>query len=86
MKKKIKIDEQRSLNDRRLYDRRLKAATCCRHSPSPARPKAVVNSILTSIIPTCGQNLAYISDELSGYLFWLERRVRSASMITAEKV
>ena len=72
MKKKIKIDEQRSLNDRRLYDRRLKAATCCRHSPSPARPKAVIDNILTSIIPTFGQNLAYISDELLGVSFGLK--------------
>ena len=72
MKKKIKIDEQRSLIDRHPNDRRLKAATCCRHPPSPARPKAVIDSILISIIPTSGQNIAYISDELLGISFGLK--------------
>ena len=61
-----------SLNDRRPQDRRLKAAIFCRHFPSPARPKAVINNILTSIMPTFGQNLAYISDVLMGISFGLK--------------
>ena len=36
MKERIKIDEQRSLNDRRPYDRRLKAATLLSSFPKPS--------------------------------------------------
>ena len=61
-----------SLNDRRPYDRRLKAATFCRHYLSPVRPKAVIDSILTSIIPTFVQNLAYVSDVPMGISFGLK--------------
>ena len=74
-----------SLNDRRLYDRRPKAATCCRQFPSLARPKAVINSILTPIITIPGQTLAYIPDVLMGFSFGSKDAYVQLQTIAAEK-